>query len=522
MFAVALWQLSPSWSDLTAQLTTFDKPATESWMTYAYYSVALFGAAMTPYEVFFFSSGGVEEGWRAKDLSTMRANVFIGFPLGGVLSLAIAGCAATVFGPLEVDVASLSQVGLPVGVALGKVGIAIVLVGFVAATFGAACETGLSVGYSLGQYFGWQWGKYLRPGQATRFHAVLTILTLLAVLVLLTGVDPILVTELSVIGSYGVSGRHCRPVGQTHPDRPRVAHDDRIHACVAADRAAPNADPGCQRVGEGLGAALWHRKSDLLSQHRKEPAEDPTTSAIGVDIGVHGVPGQEKSCPFTPEPLGSKAPHRQDSQPGQIQRARRTDPAQGGDQGPHGRERPEETVEDGPPDAFPTSIHRLPRVTITGREPVHIGCGRGERAADRDTPVVGQDVGEHGGGMLPGQAIAIEIQSGNDRRGDRQGVERTEEVGDETGTCDLTTSDRAANRVVRLQDHDIPADIDQRVRGDQPVGTRADDHGVVLICHRPRSSPRAVGLRWVLSSYPNHRHPCGPAEETRRNSVGPA
>ena len=31
------------------------------------YAVSLFGAAMTPYEVFFFSSGGVEEKWTAKD-----------------------------------------------------------------------------------------------------------------------------------------------------------------------------------------------------------------------------------------------------------------------------------------------------------------------------------------------------------------------------------------------------------------------------------------------------------------------
>ena len=34
--------------------------------TYCYYAIALFGAAMTPYEVFFFSSGGVEERWTAE------------------------------------------------------------------------------------------------------------------------------------------------------------------------------------------------------------------------------------------------------------------------------------------------------------------------------------------------------------------------------------------------------------------------------------------------------------------------
>jgi Mn2+/Fe2+ NRAMP family transporter len=85
--------------------------------------------------------------------------------------------------------------------ALGKVGLAVAIVGFVAATFGAACETGLSAGYSVAQYFGWQWGKYVRPDVAARFHLVLVLSTVLAVGVLVTTVDPILVTEASVVFS---------------------------------------------------------------------------------------------------------------------------------------------------------------------------------------------------------------------------------------------------------------------------------------------------------------------------------
>lgn len=161
VFVVALWQLGPDWSSLGSQLATVDKPGDEEWMTWAFYAVALFGAAMTPYEVFFFSSGIVEEGWTAKDIGVMRANVFIGFPLGGVLSLGIAGCAAVVLGPLDIGVNTLGQVGLPVAVALGKIGLSFAIIGIVAATFGAACETGLSAGYSIAQYFGWQWGRYV-------------------------------------------------------------------------------------------------------------------------------------------------------------------------------------------------------------------------------------------------------------------------------------------------------------------------------------------------------------------------
>jgi Mn2+/Fe2+ NRAMP family transporter len=201
VFSVALWQLGPDWGDLLHRMVVVDKPGDEQWRTWSYYAVALFGAAMTPYEVFFFSSGGVEEKWTAKDLTIMRANVLIGFPLGGLLSLSIAGSAAMVFGPLDASVDTLGQVGLPAAVALGKIGLAVALVGFVAATLGAACECGLSVGYSIAQYQGWQWGKYVKPDVAARFHLVLAVTAILGTGLLLTKVDPIMVTEFSVVFS---------------------------------------------------------------------------------------------------------------------------------------------------------------------------------------------------------------------------------------------------------------------------------------------------------------------------------
>jgi Mn2+/Fe2+ NRAMP family transporter len=201
VFAVALWQLGPDWTGLVHQGVTVDKPVDEAWRTWSYYAVALFGAAMTPYEVFFFSSGGVEEKWTEDDIPTMRANVFVGFPLGGLLSLAVAGSTWLVLGPLSIEVGTLGQVGLPVAEALGKIGIAVALVGFVAATFGAACETGLSVGYSIAQYFGAQWGKFVRVKEAALFHLLLLVAALLAVAILMTTVDPITITEISVVFS---------------------------------------------------------------------------------------------------------------------------------------------------------------------------------------------------------------------------------------------------------------------------------------------------------------------------------
>ncbi|MEV0756974.1 divalent metal cation transporter [Streptosporangium sp. NPDC050280] len=197
VFAVALWQLGPDWGELGAQLT--HPPPDEGVPTYWYYAIALLGGAMTPYEVFFFSSGGVEERWTRRDLVTERANVFVGFPLGGFLSIAIAACAATVFFPVHAQVDTLGQMLLPVGLGLGQVGLAAVILGVFAATFGATLETALSSGYTISQYFGWQWGKFVRPRDAARFHAVVLAVVIVATALILTTIDPIKVTEYSLV-----------------------------------------------------------------------------------------------------------------------------------------------------------------------------------------------------------------------------------------------------------------------------------------------------------------------------------
>ncbi|MCV7065747.1 Nramp family divalent metal transporter [Mycolicibacterium farcinogenes] len=201
VFAVAVFALQPDWGGLAHQAVQPAIPESESSATYWYYAIALFGAAMTPYEVFFFSSGAVEEHWKTKDLGVSRLNVLIGFPLGGFLSVAIAACATLVLLPGQIEVTSLSHVVMPVAEAGGKLALAFAIIGIVAATFGAALETTLSSGYTLAQFFGWPWGKFRRPAEASRFHVVMFVSIVVGAAILFTGIDPVMVTEYSVVFS---------------------------------------------------------------------------------------------------------------------------------------------------------------------------------------------------------------------------------------------------------------------------------------------------------------------------------
>ncbi|MFG1953189.1 NRAMP family divalent metal transporter [Micromonospora sp. NPDC048830] len=198
VFAVALLWLPTDWAAL-GRGVVHGGAAGHGWGAYWFVAVALFASTVSPYEVFFFSSGGVEERWGSADLANARSSVLIGFPVGGFLALSLIATAAVVFHPAGVTLDSLEQVAHPVVLAFGGVGLAVAVVAFFAVTFGAALETGLSAAYAAAQYFGWQWGKWVRPREAARFHAVLLVSVLLGVLMLLTTVDPIRLTEYMLV-----------------------------------------------------------------------------------------------------------------------------------------------------------------------------------------------------------------------------------------------------------------------------------------------------------------------------------
>jgi manganese transport protein len=197
VFVVAAIKLHPDWASVAQGFVP--STGTGDSVVYAYYVVGLIGAAMIPYEVYFYSSGAVEERWTPKDLGVNRANVLIGYSLGGLLSFALMISAGALLLPRGIQPDLLGTVGLVAASPIGQVGLILALVGTLFAVSGAAIDSAFSGGYNVAQFFGWEWGKYRHNVGAPRFTIAWIVMLALGFLIVVTGVDPILVTEFSVI-----------------------------------------------------------------------------------------------------------------------------------------------------------------------------------------------------------------------------------------------------------------------------------------------------------------------------------
>jgi manganese transport protein len=199
VFAVAAIKLEPDWGAVAHGFVPHLE--TKDTLLYFYFAVGLLGAAMTPYEVYFYSSGGIEEEWTEKDIGLNRANAIIGYGLGGFLSVALMIVGGALFLPHGIEPETLGSISLGAQIPLGETGLVLALVGILLAVGGASIDTLFAGAYNFAQFFGWEWGRYRSPAGAPRFTLGWRVLLVLALGVVMTGVDPVQLTEYAVIFS---------------------------------------------------------------------------------------------------------------------------------------------------------------------------------------------------------------------------------------------------------------------------------------------------------------------------------
>jgi Mn2+/Fe2+ NRAMP family transporter len=195
VFVATAIDQSPDWGDLAHGFV----PSFADSTLYFYFVVGVFAAALMPYEVHFYSSGAIEERWTAENLKENRLNAIVGYGLGGLLACALVVVSGFLFHPLGVEPGDLGTVALPAQASFGETGLLLALGGMMFCVGGAAIDSSFSASYNLAQFLGWEWGRYQGPRKAPRFTASWLVFLLLAGMIVLSGINPVEITEYSVV-----------------------------------------------------------------------------------------------------------------------------------------------------------------------------------------------------------------------------------------------------------------------------------------------------------------------------------
>ena len=195
-FAVAAWKLNPDWSSVGASL--LPRMPGQDKVRYGYLAVSIIGASISPYLMYFYSSGVIEDKWDRSYITMNRIIAALGMIFGGLLSIAVLIVAALALRPRGVQADTFPQAALLMTTALPRWGFYLFALSMLFACFGAALEISLAIAYFFAQGFNWNWGENLKPSTNARFAFVYTIIVFTSAVPLILHVDPIKVTMLSM------------------------------------------------------------------------------------------------------------------------------------------------------------------------------------------------------------------------------------------------------------------------------------------------------------------------------------
>jgi Mn2+/Fe2+ NRAMP family transporter len=195
-FIVGAIVMKPNWHGIVSgaipSLPAHDKSH------YWFIAVSILGASISPYLYFFYSSGAIEDHWTEDYIGVNRIIAATGMSFGTLISIAVLILGALVFPPRGLHVDHYSQLALLLQDAFGHWGFILFVASLGIACLGAALEITLEMAYFAAQGFGWNWSENQPPKKEARFSLTYTIVVLLATLLVLTGIDPLKLTVMSM------------------------------------------------------------------------------------------------------------------------------------------------------------------------------------------------------------------------------------------------------------------------------------------------------------------------------------
>ena len=165
---------------------------------YWFVAVSILGASISPYLFFFYASGAIEDEWNEGYVGVNRIIATGGMTFGSVISISVLILAAMIFAPHGVKFEHYTQLPELLVPVFGYWGYWLLVGSVGIACLGAALEITLEIAYFTAQGFGWNWSENQRPKDEARFAAAYTLTIILAVLITITGIDPLKITIFSM------------------------------------------------------------------------------------------------------------------------------------------------------------------------------------------------------------------------------------------------------------------------------------------------------------------------------------
>jgi Mn2+/Fe2+ NRAMP family transporter len=195
-FIIAAYNLQPDWHEAAKGLVPSlpgDEPA-----RYWFIAVSVLGASISPYLMFFYSSGAIEDKWDKSYLGANRAIATLGMSFGSAISMAVLVVAALVFKPRGLEGDDYRQFAGLLYDAFGRWGMPLVAGSLAISCLGATLEIGLELAYLVAQVFGWNWGENHKPRDEARFSLTYVLAIAAATLLVPVGFNPLTLTMLSM------------------------------------------------------------------------------------------------------------------------------------------------------------------------------------------------------------------------------------------------------------------------------------------------------------------------------------
>jgi Mn2+/Fe2+ NRAMP family transporter len=181
-YVVAAFISKPNWSEVALNTVVpkiiFDK-------TFFALIIAIIGTTVAPWMLFFGQSNVVEKGVNIKELVTQRVDVFSGAIVACLVVWFIIITTGTVLHSQGIEVVDAESAANALEPLVGIYAKQLFGIGFVGASFLAACVLPLTTAYCICEAFGWERGVDRTWAEAPTFKTLFTVIIVIACVVVL-------------------------------------------------------------------------------------------------------------------------------------------------------------------------------------------------------------------------------------------------------------------------------------------------------------------------------------------------